>query len=120
MIARILSLLGANPIKTITEGIVQARKDAHDAKNDSERIEAEQRIAQLEMRRDVLLAEQKSWVTRWIRPAIAFPFAVYLWKILIWDKVLGLGATDDLTRDQWQLMMIVIGAYFLTRPFGQR
>lgn len=115
-----LNFLGGGALKTVTDGIVQARRDAANAKNDSERIAAEEKMANLNAQRDILLAEQGNWLTRWIRPAIAAPFVIYLWKLVLYDKVLGLGATDDLSPDLWKLFWIVIGAYFLTRPFEKR
>ena len=29
-----------------------------------------------------------------IRPLLALPVIIYLWKVIVWDKVLGLGTTD--------------------------
>jgi hypothetical protein len=87
------------------------------ATNDHEKLEAEQNIARLEAQQSVLLAEQGRWLTAWVRPAIALPFVVYIWKLVIWDKILGYGATDNLSPELWQMMTVVIGAYFLTRPF---
>jgi hypothetical protein len=29
-----------------------------------------------------------------IRPLLALPVIVYLWKVIVWDKVLGWGTTD--------------------------
>jgi hypothetical protein len=86
------------------------------AETDSEKLEAGILLQQLEARQAVLISEQDNWVTRWIRPAFAFPFIVYDTKVLIWDKVLKLGTTDDLSPEFWQLQMIVFGAYFLSRP----
>ena len=64
----------------------------------------------------MLLADQGRWLTAWVRPAIALPFVLYLWKLVIYDKILGWGATDDLSPQLWNMMTVIIGAYFLTRP----
>ena len=32
-----------------------------------------------------------------IRPLLAFPVIIYFWKVIVWDKVLGLGTTDPIT-----------------------
>lgn len=96
-------------------------KDAYIAKKtaetDEQKLEADILIKQLEGRQAVLIAEQSSGITRWIRPAIAFPFVAYLWKVVLWDKVLALGSTDPLSAELGEIMMVMIGAYFLTRPF---
>ena len=117
MFALILKWLTGGGIAAIGEQLTKAYQAKLAAKNDQERIQADMDIAQITARQAVLVAEQGSWMTRWIRPAFAFPFVVYDAKIIIWDKVLGLGATDSLSPEFWQLQMIVFGAFFLTRPF---
>lgn len=90
------------------------------AQTDKEKLEIDAQIDQLKARQLVLIAEQGSWLTSWIRPAIAAPFAIYLWKIIVIDKVMHMGVTDNLPPEIWQMFMVVIGAYFLARPFEKR
>lgn len=118
MIGLILSLL--NPLSRVAKRLTDAHLARQAAQTDRDRIAADVVISQLEAQQSVLLAEQGGRLTRWIRPAFAAPFVVYDTKILIWDKTLKLGATDNLSPEFWQLQMIVFGAYFLTRPFGRR
>ena len=118
MLAFLVSLV--NPLGKIAESIVVAKTKVLDAKTEQDRIEADVLVNQLEARQSVLIAEQGSWMTRWIRPAFALPFLIYNFKVVVWDKVLGLGITDDLSASYWQLQMIIFGAYFLTRPFGKK
>lgn len=96
-------------------------KDAYlakkEAESDEQQLEADLRIRQLEAQQKLLIAEQGRALTRWIRPAIAFPFVGYLWKVVLWDKVFGLGSTDPLSAEFGEIMKVMIGAYFLTRPF---
>lgn len=120
MIKFLFSWLASGGISAIGEQLNRAYAAKLNAQNDSEKIEAEKTIAQLEARQAVLIAEQGNWMTRWIRPAFAIPFIVYNAKILIWDKVLSLGTTDPISAEYWQLQMIVFGAYFLTRPFERK
>lgn len=117
MIGTILSWLTGGGIKAIGEELRAGYEAKLRAQTDSERLQAEETIARLEAQRSVLIAEQGSRLTAWVRPAIAAPFVVYIWKLVIWDKVLGYGATDDLSPQLWQMMTIIITAYFLTRPF---
>lgn len=119
MLRLILSFL-SGPLTRITEKLVDARLELARAQTDKERIAAEAAVRQLEARERVLIAEQGHWMTQWIRPAFAAPFVIYNAKIIIWDKVLGLGATDGLSAEYWQLQMVVFGAYFLARPFEKR
>ena len=110
-------LTGLMGLKGIAEKIADAYAERQKALTDRERIVADQRIKTLEMQRDVLVSEQGSRLTRWVRPALAFPFVVYVNKLVIWDKVLGFGSTDPLSPELAETMAIVIGAYFVARPF---
>lgn len=117
MIGLVLKWLTGGGIAAIGEQLNAAYSARLKAQTDKEKLEADMTIVQLSARQAVLIAEQGSWLTRWIRPAFALPFVVYDAKIVVWDKVLGWGTTDPLTPEFWQLQMIVFGAFFLTRPF---
>ena len=110
-------LSGLMGLKGIAEKIADAYAERQKALTDRERIVADERIKMLEMQRDVLVSEQGSRLTRWVRPAFALPFVVYVHKLVIWDKVLGFGSTDALSPELAQTMAIIIGAYFVARPF---
>ena len=74
---------------------------------------------QLETRRlqtQIVIAEQGWWLTSMIRPMFAWPLIIYWGKILLWDKVLGLGVTDRLDGWTEATGSAIIGAYFLMRP----
>jgi hypothetical protein len=47
----------------------------------------------------LIMAEQGRWYTAIIRPLLALPVVVFMGKVIVWDKVLGLGSTDALTGD---------------------
>lgn len=116
MIKKLVAWMFAQGINAIGVQLNQAYKNKLNAKNNTQRIDAELEITKLNAQLNVLIAEQKYRVTRWIRPALAMPFVIYDFKIIVWDKVLGWGVTDSLPQEFWQLQMIVFGAYFLTRP----
>jgi len=118
MLGFIISLI--NPLTKIATGLVEAKTRKVDAQTEQERIEADVLILQLEARQAVLIAEQGSGLTRMIRPLFAMPFIIYNFKVIVYDKVLGLGVTDDLSASYWQLQMVIFGAYFLTRGFEKR
>lgn len=59
-------------------------------------------LAEIEARKSadaIIIAEQGRWWTAIIRPLLAAPVVIFLWKVIVWDKVLGLGSTDALTGD---------------------
>lgn len=106
-----------NPLGLIADELVTAYEAKQKALTDEARLRADVLINQLEARQSVLIAEQGSWLTKWIRPALALPIVVYFWKIIIWDKVLKMGVTDPIGETGEYLMVAVVGAYFVTRPF---
>ena len=58
--------------------------------------------AEIEARKSadaLIIAEQGRWYTAIIRPLLALPVVIFMWKVIVWDKVLGLGSTDALTGD---------------------
>jgi hypothetical protein len=94
------SLIGG-PVIT---GLINAYKARLDASNTKDRIAADLAAKKIEAeivaRKEasaVIIAEQGRWYTAIIRPLLAFPIIIYLWKVIVWDKVLGLGVTDPLT-----------------------
>jgi hypothetical protein len=111
----LIKLLTGGGIAAIGEQLRAAYEIKLKAQTDTEKLEADKRIAELQSQQAVLIAEQGNWVTRWIRPAFAAPFVIYNAKVIVWDKVLGWGVTDPLSADLAQIQMILIGAYFLGR-----
>lgn len=102
-----------DPISRITDKIIDLQIKRADAKTEQERIAADERVQALEARRDVMIAEASLGLNAWVRTAIAIGPTVYLLKIFIWDKVLKLGSTDALDTNLWQVVIAVIGFYFL-------
>lgn len=109
----VLGKLFLSGIGSIGKEIRLAQKQKLDAKNESERIAADQSIETLKSRRDVLMAEAKQAWNVVFRTMLAAPFGIFVWKVVVWDKILGLGRTDDLSPDMWNLMMVVYGFYFV-------
>lgn len=120
MLAIITSLLGlADPISRIAGKIADARIAATQATTDKEKIEQEERVKALEARSRVLEREADGKINQIIRAAIAVPVIVFLWKVVIWDKVLKLGTTDDLSDNLWYVTMMVLGFYFVHWTVGR-
>ena len=90
----------------IVGGVIDAYKARLEAENSQGRVAADlaaQAIAaEIEARKSadaVILAEQGRWYTAIIRPLLALPIIIYLWKVIVWDKVLAWGTTDAITGD---------------------
>jgi hypothetical protein len=107
-------LLGIiNPLKSISDKLAAAYAEKANAQTEQQRIAADERIATLSARKDIILAAQSDPMERWVRIGFAAPFVLYLWKLVVWDKLLGWGVTDNLSADLWAILYIVLGGYFV-------
>jgi hypothetical protein len=116
----LISLLGSPVLREISEDIKDLRVKQIEASVDEKKLLNEQILEQLRLRQQVVLQEQGRWYTAWIRPLLAMPVVIFVWKILVWDTVLQMGVTPepgDLVR--W-IVITIIGAYMLSRPFEKR
>ena len=99
-----------NTVNGITQAISNEKIAALNATTDQERIAAQERISTLQARKDALIAStSRSSVDIWLRAGFAIGPFVYLNKIFLYDKVLGLGSTDPLDPNLWYVVMSIIG-----------
>jgi len=105
-------LIGALP--AVVKEIATAKQNRDNAVTERERIEAEERVKALEARRDVLISESKSPWNIIGRLFLMLPFGLFIWKVVVWDKMLHYGSTEDLSTTLWALMFTVFGFYFVT------
>ena len=89
------------------------------AENTSDKIAADLAARELdvearerELATQAVIAEQGRWYTALPRPLFAFAFILYVWKVVVFDKVFGWGTTDPLSGDVSQWATIVLTAYF--------
>lgn len=117
----VLKMLGSivtGPLTQISNDLKEAYQARLNAKNDSERIEAEKQISFLEGQKEIILQAQKGKVEQWVRPLLALPFILYNMKLVVYDKMFGWGVTDPLSPELYQVEMIVLGGYFLYGTVG--
>jgi hypothetical protein len=119
MLATILGWLGNLLGGPFAKAALDAYRAKLDAGNASEKIAADLAARALdvearerELAAKLIVAEQGRWYTALPRPLFAGAFIIYVWKVVVWDKVLGLGVTDALGGDVAQWAMIVLTAYF--------
>jgi hypothetical protein len=134
MFSAVLSWLGNLLGGPFAKAAVDAYRAKLAAENTSEKIAADLVARELsieqrerELAAEILVAEQGRWYTALPRPLFASAFIIYVWKVVVWDKVLGLGATDALSGDMSQWAMAVVTAYFggrtlekVARVFGKK
>jgi cadmium resistance protein CadD (predicted permease) len=114
----------------ITAAISNEKINAQNAATEQERIHAQERVNTLQARRDLMIAESAhSNLNIIVRSFIGGAVAIVLVKLLVWDKVVGslvgcagkAGAalrcatfnTDPLDDNQWKVISVVVGFYFL-------
>ena len=119
MVGAILGWLGNLLGGPFAKAAVDAYRAKLSAENTSEKIAADLASRELcveqrerELATQVVIAEQGRWYTALPRPLFASAFVIYVWKVVVWDRVLGLGSTDALSGDVAQWAMIVLTAYF--------
>ena len=69
--------------------------------------------AEIEARRNanaIIIAEQGRWWTALPRAIVQWSFALFVAKVVVWDKVLGWGSTDPLNGDvaSWAGMLMAM------------
>jgi hypothetical protein len=119
MFTAILGWLGNLLGGPFAKAAVDAYRARLSAENTSEKVAADLAARELsveqrerELATQIVIAEQGRWYTALPRPLFAFAFILYVWKVVVWDKVLALGSTDPLNGDVAQWAMIVLTAYF--------
>lgn len=114
----LLSLLGAP--------IFNAALDAYRAKlsagNDKDRIAADLAARELDVQRAEIEAQNAlriAQIGKWYEPEklMGYAVAIYFGKLLIWDKVLALGATDPLLGWSATTANLIVAFYFGKRTF---
>lgn len=104
-------------ISSLTAAISNEKIASITATTAQAKIAADERVNTLEAQRDLMISDsQHSNVDMWVRTMIAIGPASYLCKIFLWDKVLGSwtnGSTDSIDANLWQVVMVVLGFYFL-------
>lgn len=109
----ILGLL--NPLGALKDGLLAAQKQWLDAKNDTDRVKAEQDIAFFQGQID--LAKTAAQFDKWysVRSLIGYCVVVLVAKLLVWDTVLGWGVTPNPGQLVMWITVTVIGFYFASK-----
>jgi hypothetical protein len=115
MLQWLLSVLSA----PVFNSMVEAYKAKLAAANTQDKLavdlamkEIEAEIAARAQASAIIIAEQGRWWTSMIRPLAALPVVIYIWKVIVYDKVLGLGTTDAITGDVGAWAGVIVTTYF--------
>mgnify|MGYP001612041817 FL=1 len=114
----IISFLGGPVIK----GLIDAYQAKLKAGNTSEKIASETAAGEMAVQTAEIVAQKEYRIAalgHWYEPdkIMGYAVAIYVGKLLIWDKVLGLGATDPLVGWIEITANLIVASYFAKRGF---
>jgi hypothetical protein len=107
---RVLQILTSWLTGDVSKALAKAYADKNNADTEQMRVQADATIRALEIQQES--RAQGGLLTSWVQTLWAIPFVVYTWKLVMWDKVLGLGSTDALSVSLLQEQALIIGFYF--------
>ena len=113
MMAMILGFLGG-PLLNNLLGAYKARlENASGQDKMAVELAIKEIEAEIEARRNantIIIAEQGRWWTAMPRAIVQWSFALFVAKVVVWDKVLALGSTDPLNGDvaSWAGMLMAM------------
>ncbi len=114
----ILSFLGG----PVVSGLIKAYQAKLAAGNTSEKIASDlaaNEISAQVAESNAILQYRTAEIGHWYEPdkLMGYFVALYFGKLLVWDKVLGLGVTDPLAGFSATTSNLVVGFYFARRGF---
>jgi hypothetical protein len=101
----------------VISGLINAYKAKLDAGNTQGRIAADLAAKELDVQAREIEAQKAiriAEIGKWYEPdkIMGYAVAIYFTKLLIWDKVLGLGATDGLAGWADTTANLIVAFYF--------
>jgi len=114
----IISFLGGPVIKGLIDAYTAKLKAGNvDSKIAADLASAE--IAAQTAENDAIMRYRIAEIGRWYEPdkLMGYFVALYFGKLLVWDKVLGLGTTDPLAGFASVTANLVVSFYFAKRGF---
>jgi len=114
----IISFLGGPVIK----GLIEAYNLKLKAANADAKIAADLAATEIAAQQSEIQAQTQLKIAEighhWeVEKLFAYVTLLYYGKLLVWDKVLGLGSTDPLTGWALWAANLIIGFYFVKRGF---
>lgn len=106
----------------VIKGLIDAYKARLAAGHTSEKIASETASAEIAAQvseANAIMQYRMAELGRWYEPdkLMGYFVAVYFGKLLVWDKVLGLGTTDPLAGFAAVTANLVVSFYFAKRGF---
>lgn len=116
MLKGILNFFTGGILDTVKDGLLKAQQQYLEAKNDTEKLQAEQNINYWQNRVNLAIAASQNDKPWSIRSLMGYMVCVYVFKLIIWDTVLGWGVTPDPGPVIGTIVSTIIAFYFLSKP----
>lgn len=113
LLGSLLSWFTGGGLTGLASELNDAYKARLSAQTDKEKLAADERMNLVQARVAAQTTGPGSFSAKTVRALFAVPFIIYVWKLVIWDKVLKLGTTEDLSSDLWKVFIIILTFYFL-------
>lgn len=105
------------PLTDVFRKIEDTKVQLAQASNDAEKARLTAKLSVLQLRADTMAKEAPlSRLNIYVRSSIGAWVSILLGKVLVWDKALGQwtgGHTDALDPNLWNVVLVVLGFYFL-------
>jgi hypothetical protein len=103
-----------NKAGDIAQQIIQAYADKQKAVGADAIAAAQAEIDRLTILASVQKADSWGWTTSLSRFLLELPFVLFLWKVIVWDKILQWGVTDPLGADLTSVFYGILAYLFVT------
>lgn len=103
-------------VNNLTDKITALKIEQLKADTDQRKLELQAQIDALALQRDLQVKQdsRNQTISNSVRIGLTMPFGIYIWKLVVYDKVLEWGSTDNLSPDLWYAFWMVMGYWFLT------
>lgn len=111
---KLASWLAGTGLTTIMSGVTDAYKAKLQAGNDQDKLAADLAARELAIQAQDADIQGRLALADGAGPRklIGYSVGIYIAKLLVWDKTLGLGSTDDVSDRLFWIITTVIVAYF--------
>ncbi len=115
MFGWIIQLLASPVLNTLTRMYEKKLEAGNTAGAQAVEVTKATLLAEIEARKEaraIIIAEQGQWWTSLPRAVVQYSFAIFVFKVVVYDNVLGLGTTDPLGGDVAIWAGWVMGLWF--------
>lgn len=100
-------------IGRLAKGIEKWQAETLNADTEQKRIAAQAKVDRLNIKMQAQINGEWTKLPKIVRGLWAAPYIIFTWKVVVIDKVLKAGVTDPLSDHDKEIMLMILGFYFL-------